>query len=159
MRSFGSAILLTLAVSLSACGGNGDDKLAGRDTDRVDAHAEAPAGKERQAREAEEPSEKAIGAGELECAHPPAQASLGVLKESPAQIARTEDLLGEGRLAEITTAAADIRSRNPGASPAAITNALMVAFCPTVNLRDLDLSEKKARMRSFASRAYAAAAK
>lgn len=159
MRLIELAILLNFAMSLSACGGNGDDKSAGRDTNPVDAHVEAPAGQMQEVRETGEPSEKAIAAGELECPHPPTETSPGVLKETPAQIARTADLLREGQPAEILTAAADIRSRNPGASPAAITNALIVAFCPTVKSRNLDLPEKKARVRSFASRAYAATAK
>jgi hypothetical protein len=159
MKLIASATLLIFATNLGACGGNGDDKRTGGDTNRLDAQREAPPGKGLQARGDGELPEKATGVGELECPHPPTEASRGVLSESPAQIAGTAKLLGEGQPAEIMAAATNIRSRHPGASPSAITNALMIAFCPTVNSRDLDLPEKKEKMRTFASRAYAATAK
>lgn len=94
----------------------------------------------------------------LECPKPETMAGPGVLKESPAQIAKTGNRLADGdgvnRASEI---AADLRKRYPGVSNGEIENYLVAAYCPVAaKLDGLSVAERQARVDRFAREASVA---
>ena len=90
-----------------------------------------------------------------ECPTPQDVSGPGVLRETPAQIQRTANLLASGdagnRVPEIV---ADLRKRHPGVRNAALVNYLVTAYCPVVTrLSGLSDAEKRSRVDRFATQA------
>ncbi len=76
----------------------------------------------------------------------------GVLKESPATIARLSRQLGQPDQSGARKLIADLRARHPTASDGEITNYVITAYCPAVNARsDLTETQKQAEMARFSS--------
>lgn len=91
----------------------------------------------------------------LICPIPQKSNGLGVLKESPAQIAETGRFLASGDTANrVSEVAFNLRKRYPGAANAEIENYLVTAYCPAIaKLDGLSVAERQARVDQFAHQA------
>jgi hypothetical protein len=93
----------------------------------------------------------ALPATTLECPAPQPLVGPGILKETPAQIHRVENLLATGdddnRIHVIVD---DLRARYPGVQNTEIVNYLMGAYCPIVaQISGLGEQQKQARLDQF----------
>lgn len=93
----------------------------------------------------------------LDCPAPETGAVAGSIRESQLAIDRLAGLLASGDVANrVPELVADLRSRHPTASGAAIANYLVTAYCPVVNrLAGLGEAEKRQRLSAFSSTALA----
>jgi len=99
-----------------------------------------------------------VAAQSLKCPMRHALGSPGVLKESPAQIAKTGGFLASGDSVNyLPEVVADLRKRYPGVADAEIENYLVTAYCPIVaKLDGLGAAEQQARVDRFARQASVA---
>ncbi len=91
----------------------------------------------------------------FECPAPQAASGPGVLRETPAQIRGTADLLAGGDAGNrVPVIVAELRRRHPGVRNAALVNYLVTAYCPVVaRLSGLSDAEKRSRVDRFATQA------
>lgn len=90
----------------------------------------------------------------LECPVAHASGSVGIARETPAQIASVGARLAAGGENAITETAGAVPAHDAHASRAEIVNYLVTAYCPEIARKaGLDLAGKRAALRAFAARA------
>jgi hypothetical protein len=87
----------------------------------------------------------------LDCPAPQALSRIGVLKETPTQMAVVGAFLASGESSKtVPLVEADLRARYPGVENAELVNYIITAYCPVVDqAKDTSDADKKARLERF----------